>query len=586
MCGIFCSLCRDDYLLATAELATLLKKRGPDSLQQHQLQISSSRGVRYLTCLSTVLALRGDHITIQPLIDQISGSILCWNGEAWEINHHAISGNDSEVIFDLLLKASAKDSRQGSSDDTITQVDCTLNALNLISGPFSFVYYDGVNSRVFYGRDRLGRRSLLRKQMENEALILSSICDGQVLDGWVEVEADGIYYMELSQNRDEQVEKPFIHFKCISWDQINDNLRTPIMQRLSQPMNKKLPNSIIPALNFTSPSISALQTELCKSLRLRILDIPTPPFLNDQAIGAKVAILFSGGLDCTLLARLAHDILPVNETIDLLNVAFENPRIIAAAKANGDIANVYDLCPDRITGKSSHAELERICPERRWRHVSINIPYSETLQHREIVKGLIYPHNTEMDFSIAIALYFAARGSGIAYNRTNNSQAPYTTKARVLLSGLGADEIFGGYTRHNTAFSRRGFQGLVDELDLDINRLGKRNLGRDDRAISHWGKEVRYPYLDEKFMNWALSIPVWEKCGFGTSPNPEPESSNSAQDRNGVVPTLQPGKKILRLLAWKKGMKNVAKEGKRAIQFGARTAKMEKGRTKGTQILE
>jgi hypothetical protein len=32
-------------------------------------------------------------------------------------------------------------------------------------------------------------------------------------------------------------------------------------------------------------------------------------------------------------------------------------------------------------------------------------------------------------------------------------------------------------------------------------------------------------------------------------------------------------------------MKRVALEKKRAIQFGARTAKMETGKTKGTQIL-
>lgn len=37
---------------------------------------------------------------------------------------------------------------------------------------------------------------------------------------------------------------------------------------------------------------------------------------------ARAAVLFSGGLDCALLARLTNDLLPVGESIDLLNVTF------------------------------------------------------------------------------------------------------------------------------------------------------------------------------------------------------------------------------------------------------------------------
>jgi asparagine synthetase B (glutamine-hydrolysing) len=74
------------------------------------------------------------------------------------------------------------------------------------------------------------------------------------------------------------------------------------------------------------------------------------------------------------------------------------------------------------------------------------------MAHRASVINLIHPHNTEMDLSIAYALYFAARGTGTATTSLDTKPAPYTTPARVLLSGLGADELFGGYTRHATAF--------------------------------------------------------------------------------------------------------------------------------------
>lgn len=310
--------------------------------------------------------------------------------------------------------------------------------------------------------------------------------------------------------------------------------------------------------------------------------MPSPPTTITGP--SRIAVLFSGGLDCTLLARLMHDILPLECDVDLLNVAFENPRVVRAARSlssqsSSPLKSAYSLCPDRSTGLSSHSELVQVCPGRTWRFVSIDISYSETIAHRSRIAALMHPHNTEMDLSIACALYFAARGSGTVRDPVGNSIDPYITPARVLVSGLGADELFAGYTRHATAFHRMGYEGLVNELELDFNRLGKRNLGRDDRVISNWGREARYPYLDEDLVRWVLQLPVWEKCGFGQILPVEAEFI----DRECL--DLEHGKKLLRLLAWKLDMKVVARERKRAIQFGARTAKMEAGRTKGTQEL-
>jgi asparagine synthetase B (glutamine-hydrolysing) len=137
----------------------------------------------------------------------------------------------------------------------------------------------------------------------------------------------------------------------------------------------------------------------------------------------------------------------------------------------------------------------------------------------------------------------------------------------------------------------------LDEIELDVRRLGQRNLGRDDRVISHWGKEARFPFLDEDLVAWAVSAPLTDKCDFGAAATEEEGASRDASQG------LESGKKVLRCLAWKLGLEGAAAEKKRAvgplssswhpiscadlnqIQFGARTAKMETGKTKGTQVL-
>ncbi|KAL6703496.1 hypothetical protein ACN47E_009594 [Coniothyrium glycines] len=567
MCGIFCSLSHHGHIEPDDQTTALLRNRGPDHLEVYQTvivpdgSVASVQSQVHATFLSTVLALRGSSVVKQPLVDPATASLLCWNGEAWSINGEPVVGNDSQIVLSRLLEASARDGKHAER--------AVIDLLCSIRGPYALVFLDARNNRVFYGRDCLGRRSLLRKDTNDGSLVLSSVRDNASGNSWSEVEADGIYILNFTEMH---------HTKSMPSPKLVRHRR--LEQEPGHEISYLLP---FPAMDQTLPTISrpclddiiqALHASLQDSLRLRVQHVREavqqldPPLLQVT----KVAVLFSGGLDCTILARMCHDLLPLQEPIDLLNVAFENPRVHGKL---GPSENPYELCPDRITGRSSYSELIQVCPGRAWRFVQVNVPYSESQAHRGSIMTLMHPHNTEMDLSISSALYFASRGKG-STNISPEEKTLYTTSAHVLLSGLGADELFGGYQRHATAFARHSYRGLLNELELDFDRLGKRNLGRDDRVISNSGKEVRFPFLDEDFIALTLRLPVTVKCDFGS---PQVEGSPDPALR------LEPAKRALRLLAWDLGMKQVAAEKKRAIQFGARTAKMETGRTKGTHVL-
>ncbi|PYH74193.1 asparagine synthetase domain-containing protein [Aspergillus vadensis CBS 113365] len=595
MCGIFFSLSASGAVLPNEETCCLLRKRGPDNYHVHSVEqkITNTRSSNeepiavQLTFVSTVLSMRGGCLVPQPLVDPTTQSVLCYNGDAWKISGEPIQGNDAELIFRLLLQAVNHQSKATSSADLSTSaVQGVLDVISSISGPFAFVFYDAINSKLFFTRDSLGRRSLLQGVDESGVFKLCSLCDGTSSTHFSEVETDGVYVVDLEHAifQDNSIATksagtPSFDASCIQtlyWEHNASDLplrpRNPV-----PPMNNSIPEGEAPSLTVETTAVKELEQKLRQSLALRIQNVREPPTASSGS-NVKVAVLFSGGLDCTLLARLSHEILPKEEVIDLLNVAFENPRVAAAAKGKGEATgSVYENCPDRITGRAAFAELQRVCPDRNWRFVAVDVPYQETLAHRETVKRLMRPHNTEMDLSIACALYFASRGQGLAFDSRQIDAQPmqYATSARVLLSGLGADELFAGYSRHGAAFSRDGFAGLIDEINLDVSRLGKRNLGRDNRVIAHWGREARFPFLDEEFVSWVVQLPVWEKCGFGT-PSPPADSPEAGLDSE---------KKALRLVALRLGMTNVAREKKRAIQFGSRTAKMEKSKVKGTDAL-
>ncbi len=145
-------------------------------------------------------------------------------------------------------------------------------------------------------------------------------------------------------------------------------------------------------LTAQSPSVQQLRDRLRESLSLRVAGIPNPkPTLTGVSTAGcgdvRVAVLFSGGLDCTVLARMCDDVLPAGQGVDLLNVAFENPRVASQLSKQppaGGVAtatSVYEACPDRITGRKSFAELRRVCRGRAWRFFEVRDAAMHLLYH-------------------------------------------------------------------------------------------------------------------------------------------------------------------------------------------------------------
>jgi asparagine synthetase B (glutamine-hydrolysing) len=126
--------------------------------------------------------------------------------------------------------------------------------------------------------------------------------------------------------------------------------------------------------------------------------------ISGDTSSSRLAILFSGGIDSMILTALADKILPIEYSVDLLNVAFSNTSNPTS----------FDV-PDRKTGLNGLAELLALSP-RRWNFVEIDVKPEEIRKYELYIYSLIYPCCTIMDMTIGTALWFAARGKGILQN--------------------------------------------------------------------------------------------------------------------------------------------------------------------------
>ncbi len=74
---------------------------------------------------------------------------------------------------------------------------------------------------------------------------------------------------------------------------------------------------------------------------------------------------------------------------------------------------------------------------------------------------------------------------------------------KMVLSGEGADEIFGGYLYFHKAPNSREFH---DETVRKLDKLHMYDCLRANKSLAAWGIEGRVPFLDKEFMDVAMSL--------------------------------------------------------------------------------
>ncbi|MBI0275939.1 asparagine synthase B [Hafnia alvei] len=84
---------------------------------------------------------------------------------------------------------------------------------------------------------------------------------------------------------------------------------------------------------------------------------------------------------------------------------------------------------------------------------------------------------------------------------------------KMVLSGEGADEVFGGYLYFHKAPNAKEFH---EETVRKLLALHMYDCARANKAMSAWGVEARVPFLDKKFLDVAMRLNPQDKmCGNG-----------------------------------------------------------------------
>lgn len=185
-------------------------------------------------------------------------------------------------------------------------------------------------------------------------------------------------------------------------------------------------------------------------------------------------VLLSGGLDSSIISAITQ--------------TFAKRRIEDDGETNAWWPQLHSFAvglkgaPDLIAAKKVADAIGTI-------HHEIHFTFQEGL---DAIKEVIYHLETYDVTTIRAAtpMYLMARkikAMGI----------------KMVLSGEGADELFGGYLYFHKAPNAQAFH---EELVRKLDKLHLFDCLRANKAMAAWGLEARVPFLDKEFMDVAMRI--------------------------------------------------------------------------------
>ena len=107
---------------------------------------------------------------------------------------------------------------------------------------------------------------------------------------------------------------------------------------------------------------------------------------------------------------------------------------------------------------------------------------------------------------------------------------------KMVLSGEGADEVFGGYLYFHKAPNAKAFH---EETVRKLSKLHYYDCLRANKSLSAWGVEGRVPFLDKEFLDVAMRTnPEAKMCSIDHSPltNDHLATPEEAAAKNNGLP--------------------------------------------------
>ena len=184
--------------------------------------------------------------------------------------------------------------------------------------------------------------------------------------------------------------------------------------------------------------------------------------LSDRPIGC----LLSGGLDSSLVASILSKLLKKQKKrLKTFSVGFKDSEDLKYAK---QVSKYLDTD-----------------------HYELILNYEETIQRiPELIEKIETYDVTTIRASIGMYLLSE-------YISKNHSE-------KVIFSGEGSDEIFGGYLYFHRSPNHKSFE---EECKYLIKNLHYFDVLRADRCTAAFGLELRVPFLDKEFLKYVISIP-------------------------------------------------------------------------------